>query len=143
MAQAARPARGFVAGFLATLVFHQTGLALLDLAGFFGGAAFDMRPVPPLGVPAVVSLAFWGGVWGIVFALAERLIARCPGGYWPGAIVFGAVVPTLVFWFVVLPLKRLPVGFGFHPRGVAVALFVDGLWGLGTGVFLRLRPSGR
>jgi hypothetical protein len=138
-APAVRLGHGFVAGFLATLVFHQTGLALLRFAGLFGGAVFDMRPVPPFAVPSVISLAFWGGVWGIVFALVERAIARCPGGYWPGAILFGAVAPTLVFWFVVLPLKGLPAGFGFRFPGVAVAPIVDGLWGLGTAIFLRLQ----
>jgi hypothetical protein len=139
---AARLGHGFVAGFLATLVFHQTGLALLHFLGVFGGTAYAMRPVPPFGVPSVISLAFWGGVWGVAFALVERAIARCPGGYWVGAVLFGAVVPTLVLWFVVLPLKGLPVGYGFHLRGVAVALFVDGLWGLGTAVFLSVRPGG-
>jgi hypothetical protein len=140
---AARPGRlahGFVAGFLATLVFHQTGIALLHLAGVFDGTAFDMRPVPPFGVPSVLSLAFWGGAWGIVFALAEPTIARCPGGYWLGAVLFGAVVPTVVFWFVVLPLKGLLVGLGFQLRVVAIALVVDALWGLGTALFLHLRP---
>jgi len=130
-----------VAGFLATLVVHQAALALLHRAGLFGGTAYDMRPVPPWGVPSVISLAFWGGVWGIVFVLCERWVARSPGGYWVGAVLFGAIVPTLVFWFVVLPLKGLPVGLGFHPGGVALALFVDGLWGLGTALFLRLRPG--
>jgi hypothetical protein len=137
--RAARLGHGFVAGFLATLVFHQVGLVVLHRAGLFGGGAFDLRPVPPFGVPSVISLAFWGGAWGIVFVLVERAIVRCPAGYWVGAIVFGAVVPTVVFWFVVLPLKGLPVGYGFHLRGVAVVLIVDGLWGLGTAIFLSLR----
>jgi hypothetical protein len=142
-AAAARLGHGFVAGFLATLVFHQTGLALLHSAGLAGGAAFDIRPVPPFGVPAVIQLAFWGGVWGIAFALVERVIARCPGGYWLGALLFGAIVPTTVFWFVVLPLKGLPAGFGFHFPGVVVPPIVDGLWGLGTAVFLSVRPGVR
>jgi hypothetical protein len=142
-AMAARLGHGFVAGFLATLVFHQSGLALLHRVGLFGGSAFNMRPVPPFGVPAVIQLAFWGGVWGIVFALVERVISRCPGGYWLGAVLFGAVVPTLVLWFVVLPLKGLPVGNGFHFRDVVVALVIHGLWGFGTAVFLSLRPSDR
>lgn len=140
---AARLGHGFVAGFLATLVFHQSGFTLLQKAGLAGGVAYDMRPVPPFGVPAVVQLAFWGGVWGIAFALGERAIARCPGGYWLGAILFGAIVPTLVFWFVVLPLKGLPIGFGLRFPGVVVAPIVDAMWGLGTAVFLSLRPGGR
>jgi hypothetical protein len=140
---AARVGHGFIAGFLATLVFHQTGLAVLEGAGFAGGAAFNMQGVPPFGVPALIQLAFWGGVWGIVFAFLERAIARFPGGYWLGALLFGAVVPTLVFCFVVLPLKGLPVGYGFRFHGIATALIVDGLWGLGTALFLSLRPSTR
>jgi hypothetical protein len=62
-----------------------------------------MRPVPPLRVPQFISLAFWGGVWGIVFVLVERVIARSPGGYWIGAIIFGAIFPTAASWFIVAP----------------------------------------
>jgi hypothetical protein len=36
-AAVARLGHGFVAGFLATLVFHQSGLALLHRVGLFGG----------------------------------------------------------------------------------------------------------
>jgi hypothetical protein len=144
LARAARLGHGFVAGFLATLLFHQTGLALLHAAGLATGAAFDMRAVPPFGVPALIQLAFWGGVWGIAFALLERAIRRLfRGGYWLGALLFGGLVPTLVFWFVVLPLKGLPVGYGFHFRGIATALIIDGLWGLGTALFLGLRRNTR
>jgi hypothetical protein len=142
-AAAARLGHGFVAGFLATLLFHQPGLALLHRLGLFAGIAFDMRGVPPFGISAVVQLAFWGGVWGIAFAVLERAIARFPGGYWPGAVLFGAVAPTLVLWFVVLPLKGVPVGFGFRFPGLLVAPIADGLWGLGTAVFFRLRPGER
>ena len=45
----------------------------------------NTRPVPPFRVPQFISLAFWGGVWGIVFVLVERAVARSPGGYWVGA----------------------------------------------------------
>jgi hypothetical protein len=57
--------KAFFAGFLSTLVFHQGALTLFWLSGAFPRAPFDMSPVPPIGVPAVMSLAFWGGVWGI------------------------------------------------------------------------------
>ena len=142
-AAVARLGHGFVAGFLATLVFHQPGLALLHRVGLFGGPAFDMQPLPPFGVPAVIQRAFWGGVWGMVFVLVERAIARAPGGYWLGALLFGAVVPTLVLWFVVLPLKGLPVSNGFHFPAAPVVPIVDALWGLGTAVFASLRPGDR
>jgi hypothetical protein len=139
----ARLGHGFVAGFVATLLFHQSGVALLHRVGLFGGPAFNMQPVPPFSVPAVIQLAFWGGVWGIVFVLVEGAIARAPGGYWLGAVLFGAVVPTLVLWLVVLPLKGLPVGDGFRFPAALIVPIANGLWGLGTAVFASLRPSDR
>jgi hypothetical protein len=129
---------GFIAGFIATLVFHQIGLLLLHFAGLTPRLPYNMHSVSPFHVPQFVSLAFWGGVWGIVFVLVEAAIARSPGGYWIDAIVFGAIFPTLVAWFVVLPLKSLPAGFGFHFPGLLVGPIVNGLWGLGTAVFLLL-----
>lgn len=134
---------GFIAACLGTLVFHQGGVGVCHLLGLTAGTPFNLRPVPPFGVPSVISLTFWGGVWGIAFVLAEKAIARCPGGYWLGAFLFGAIVPTLVFWFVVVPLKGLPLGYGLQIPRVFVALIVDGLWGLGTGVFLAMLAGRR
>jgi hypothetical protein len=129
---------GFVAGFVATLVFHQIGLLLLHFAGMTPSLPYDMRLVAPFHMPQFVSLAFWGGVWGIAFVLVGRAIAKSPGGYWFGAIVFGAVFPTVFSWLVVAPLKGLPLGYGFRFSGVLIGLTVNGLWGLGTAVFLQL-----
>ena len=52
--------------------------------------------------------------------------------------MFGAIFPTLAAWFIVLPLKGLPVGGGFRFPGLLVGPIVNGLWGLGTALFLRL-----
>jgi hypothetical protein len=129
---------GFVAGFLATLVFHQIGVLLLHFAGLTPNLPYNLRPVPPFRVPQFLSLAFWGGVWGIIFVLAEGAIARSPGGYWVGGVIFGAVFPTGFSWLAVAPLKHLPLGYGFHFPGVLVGPIVNGLWGLGTAMFLLL-----
>jgi hypothetical protein len=134
---------GFVAAFFATLTFHQIGVELCHLIGLTANTPYDLHGVPPFHVPQVISLAFWGGVWGIVLVLVEPRLARSPGGYWVGAIVFGAVVPTLVAWFIVFPLKGIPVAGGFHFPGLLVAPIVNGLWGLGTAVFLRLLTGRR
>ena len=56
--------KAFFAGFLSTLVFHQGVLTLFWLSGAFPRAPFDMSRVPPIGVPAVMSLAFWGRLIG-------------------------------------------------------------------------------
>jgi hypothetical protein len=132
---------GFVAGFLATLVFHQVGLLLCHAIGLTQGLPWNTSPVPPFGAPRVIQLAFWGGVWGIPFVLLEPLLAKTPGGYWVGAILFGIIGPDLASWFVVAPLKGLPLGRGFHFPGLLVGPIVNGLWGLGTGVLLRLAPK--
>src|SRR3546814_2115930 len=70
-----------------------------------------MAPTRPFGVPQVVSLAFWGGVWGFVFSWVEPKFPR-GAGYWIAALLFGAIFPTLVAWFVVAPIKGQPVADG-------------------------------
>jgi hypothetical protein len=132
---------GFVAACLATLVFHQIGLELCHLIGLTAGTPYNLKGVPPWGVPQVISLAFWGGLWGVPFVLVERSFPRWPGGYWGGAIIFGAIFPTAFSWFVVSQLKHLPLGYGFHFPGLLVGPIVNGLWGLGTGVFLGILPG--
>jgi hypothetical protein len=127
---------GFAAGFLAVLFFHQVASAILAMLGLAANAPYSMRPVPPFGVPQVISLAFWGGVWGVVLAFVlPWLPRRLPG--WARSALFGALAPVLVGWFVVAPLKGLPVAQGGDPRAMLRSLFVNAAWGLGTFVFLR------
>jgi hypothetical protein len=127
---------GFIAGFASTLIFHQLALGLLWNAGLARSAPFSMAATYPFGVPAVLSLALWGGVWGILFALIERKFAR-RGGYWVAAFLFGAVLPSLVALLVVLPLKGQPVGGGWQPHVLLTAFLINGAWGIGTGLILR------
>jgi hypothetical protein len=47
------------------------------------------------------------------------------------------VLPTLVVWFVVLPLKGLPVGGGFAWPGIIIGPVVNGAWGVGTALLLK------
>jgi hypothetical protein len=56
--------RAFIAGFVSTLVVHQGVLWLLYANGLSPRAPWNMTPVPPLNIPAVISLAFWGGGLG-------------------------------------------------------------------------------
>jgi len=132
--------KAFIAGFVSTLLFHQGLLWLLYAGGVSPRAPWDMTPVPPLHVPAVVSLAFWGGVWGIVL---WALIRTSHGGvYWIKALVIGALGPSLVAWFVVMPLKGMGPADGCNPKIVVGALLLNGVWGLGVAVLMRLlNPS--
>ena len=128
---------GFVAGFLATLIFHQLTIALLWNIGVSPSAPFPMASTQPFGVPTVFSLAFWGGVWGILFALVQDRFPR-GGAYWVAAFLFGAILPSLVALMVVLPLKGRPIGGGWHPPVLLRIFFINGVWGIGTGLILKL-----
>ncbi len=131
-----RYAKAFLAGFLSTLVFHQGLLALLNAGGMTARKPWVMAPTRPMGVPAVVSLAFFGGLWGIV--LWEIVRKRTGAGHWITALVFGAIAPTLVALLVVLPLKGMAVGGGWRPDIVVGALLLNGAWGIGVAAFMRL-----
>ncbi len=126
----------FIAGFVAVLIFHQGMLSILYACHITPRAPFPMQPTSPWGVPQVWSLAFWGGIWGLIFAAFFRPPAKGVK-YWLGAIVFGALGPTLVFWFLVSPIKGLPLAAGWKLAPMVTGLLVNGAWGLGTALFLR------
>ena len=124
----------FIAGFIATLVFHQGGLALMNQLGLTDRAPFNMNPTKPFGVPTVFSLAFWGGVWGILLAW---FLGTRKTGWYLRAFIFGALLPTAVAFFVVAPLKGNPVAAGWDPKLILGAVVLNGLWGLGTALIYR------
>lgn len=128
---------GFIAGFLAVPLGHQILLSVLHGIGFTTYAPWQMAPVPPLGVPTLLSQAFWGGVWGIVFALVEPYLPRRAALYWISAAAFGAFVLTGVFVLLVLPLKGLPPGQDPPAVGLIMGLAVNATWGLVTAFILR------
>ncbi|MGL6289123.1 MAG: hypothetical protein ACRC2H_00375 [Silanimonas sp.] len=129
----------FVAGFVATLLFHQGLLGLLYLAGISPRPPFNLAATVPLGIPQVVSLAFWGGVWAI--ALAPLLAKFTAARWWWAWIIAGAIGPSVVALFVVFPLKGLPMAGGWDPTLIVGALLLNGAWGLGCAVLLRLMKS--
>ncbi len=131
---------GFVAGFLATLIFHQLALAVLRGVGLAPFGPFSMAATRPFGVPALLSLSFWGGVWGIVFASIDDTFPR-GGGYGVAAFLFGAIFPSLVALLVVPPLKGQPMGGGWHLPLLVMAFLINGAWGIGTGLILRMLSS--
>jgi hypothetical protein len=127
---------GFIAGFLATLIFHQGLWSLLYHVHCVpsDSPAWPLDPVPPFGVPSVISKAFWGGVWGAVLA---PLLSRFRGAtYWTAWVLCGALVLSLVGMYVVTAIKGKPAPT-FWPR-FAYAALVNGAWGFGTALVLRL-----
>jgi hypothetical protein len=126
----------FLSGFASVLVFHQGALALLHTVGLTHAAPYAMKATAPFGLPAVWSAALWGGVWGILLAAALVRVRGASFVIW--AAIFGAVLPTLVAWFVVAPLKGQPMAAGFVPHAMLVGPIVNAAWGLGTGIGLVL-----
>jgi hypothetical protein len=126
---------GFLAGILSTLIFQGGFGSILYAAHVTPHLPWSLDPVPPFGVPRTVSSCFWAGLWGLVYVLLEpRLTARF--GWWLGGILFG-IGPIIVLWFVVLPLKGLGVGGGFHPASVPIVIASHLLFGLGVAIFFR------
>jgi hypothetical protein len=127
---------GFLSGAASVLIFHQGAAALLYALEMTTRAPYSLQATQPLGVPQIWSIAFWGGIWGAVLAAT---FARLDGArLLLAALVFGAIFPTLVAWFLVAPLKGQPMAAGFVPMAMAIGPIVNGAWGLGTGIGLAL-----
>ncbi len=127
--------KAFLAGFLATLLCHQPLLGVLHLLGP-APAPYNLSPVAPFGLPAVVSLAFWGGVWGLpIWWLIKQ---RVGASYWLTALAAGALGPSTLALLVVFPLKGMPVAGGWDPALIIAALMLNGAWGLGHALVMHL-----
>ena len=128
---------GFIGGFLSVLVFHQLFIWAMTQAGWMSASVYSMRPIPPFGVPQILSQAFWGGLWGIVFALVVPRLASPFDGVW-GGFLFGLIAPTLVAWFVVAPLKGQALGYGFRMPSLVLTPLIQAVFGFGVMVFVAL-----
>ena len=134
---ATRACLGFSAGAISALVFHQGLAAVFDLIGVGSLAAFRLSPTWPFGIPAIVSLSFWGAMYGAAFALAAP---RFRHPLWRMGLGMG-LIAGLVTLFVVLPLKGFPIAHGGAVWPIARTLLLTLSWGIGMGTILSLlRP---
>jgi hypothetical protein len=127
--------RSFIAGFISTLIFHQGLFHLLYLAGKVPRPAWDMTATQPLHVPAVISLAFWGGIWGV--ALWAMIKAQSNAMQWTLAILLGALLPSIVALLIVFPMKGQAFAAGWNPKIWLGAFLLNGAWGLGVIMFMK------
>jgi hypothetical protein len=126
---------GFLAGALSHLIFQGAFGSALYAAHVLPSLPWSLMPVPPLGVPRSLSFAFWAGLWGVAYALLERpLSARL--GWWQGGFVFG-LAPLAAYWFIVLPLKGMGIGGGFHPAMVPIEIGFHESFGIGAAILFR------
>jgi hypothetical protein len=120
---------GFGAGALSHLVFQGALGTAYYAVDLIPALPWSLKPVPPFGVPLSVSLAFWAGLWGVLYALVEPRLAPRVGRLASG-IVFG-VAALLVRWFVVLPLKGAAIAEGLQPEAVVVYVGFHLIFGVG------------
>jgi len=126
---------GFLAGAISVFVFHQGFIFIGWRLGMLPNAPYSLEPTAPLGVPRVISSAFWGGLWGIALALLlERL--RRTDWLWV-AILFGGILLPLAGILVVTPLKGGEVAW---PSSTMLlrGFIINGVWGLGAALLYRL-----
>jgi hypothetical protein len=144
---------GFLAGAAAVPVFHEgTNFVLyhafralqpvLGLAEGFRPPAqgFSLRLAPPLGLPELLNLIFWGGCWGVLLAAVLRLIR--PPLLLTG-FLFGSLVCTGVGFAPYYGERGLPLWSVIYlPNWLRIAL-VNGAWGWGAAALMQAQGLNR
>jgi hypothetical protein len=127
----------FLIGASSVLLFQMGALAILFAVGQTQAAPFPYMATKPFGIPQIWSFCFWGGVWALVFGLVEKYF---PQGllYYVCAFLFGVAGPVLVLWFVVFPLKGLPMAAGLNAGRMLTQIIIHGCYGLGVGILLQV-----
>lgn len=127
----------FIAGFLATVLFHQGFLELLFQLHIIAKKPFSMVPTVPFGVPSFISLSFFGGLWGIAGVLIFRKYIE-QKKFWLLFTLFGGVFPPLVAVLVVFPAKHMEVSSMLSPGFILLMFLVNAIWGLGSAFITKI-----
>lgn len=150
-----RAVLGFVAAAISVLVVHEAIVYLLGRYGMTRAVPWSLAPLgygPFATLPLLANKVFWGGLWGVVFAL---LLDRLPGvATWQKGLIFGLIIVVVSNW-IGLPLIRqhffnyppqpLFAGFnGSNPMVLLPGALILGGFGLGLGILYGLlaRPRG-
>jgi hypothetical protein len=134
---------GFVAAALAVVIVHQGLVYGLGLLGATAWKPWSLAPIPPFGVPSLLSQMFWGGLWGALFALLWRSL---PGGSLVlKGLLFGIAGPLVAGrWLLVPLLKGEPLFAGFNSNTMLVQAIIIPLFGAGLAWFYgRLSGAGQ
>ena len=124
---------GFVAGVIAVVTAHEIINFILYTGGIFPRVPWSTTPAAMTGVPQIVSDGFWGGLWGILFALISDKI---PGGNLTvKGLIFGILGPAILGVFILVPLitGRFPLFFGFDPQLLGSVLLILAGFGAAMG----------
>jgi hypothetical protein len=125
---------GSLAGALAILIFHQTTLQIFFWLGLSAQASFRIAHVPPFNAPLVVSITFWGAVYGGLLGL---VLPWTRGPLCAKTAVTG-MCATGLSWFVFLPLMGQATAFGWHAGPMLRSFAAYQMWGIGVCLLLPL-----
>lgn len=128
-----RLAIGFAAGALSHVVFQGALGTAYHAAGLIPGLPWSLDPVAPLGVPRSASLAFWAGLWGVLYGAFQPQLGARLGLL--GSSLALAIAALLVRWLVVLPLKGAAIAEGLVPQAMLVFIGFHLAFGIGVALF--------
>ena len=128
------------------LIVHESIIYLLTQAAVIPGTPWGMQPIPPWNVPRLLNNVFWGGLWGVLFALLYNWI---PGGAgWLKGLVFGLLIVVVSNWLLLPIIKGQVFGVpgqvlfsGYNPVRMLITVAIVGGFGLGLGVIYGLVPK--
>jgi hypothetical protein len=139
-----RAGLGFVAAALSVLIAHESIVQILNILGRVQRQGWTLTPpVAPFGVPYLVNLIFWGGLWGILFAYIHPLL---PGRMmWLKGLIYGLIIVVLGGWIAVPLIKgqmfgipNQPLFAGFDVQRMLNSALIVGGYGLGLGIIYGL-----
>ncbi|MDQ2778323.1 MAG: hypothetical protein M3Y32_02065 [Pseudomonadota bacterium] len=116
------------------MTFHQLVIWLLSFVLPFPFKPWNLH-ANSYGMPSVLALAFWAGVWAIPLCLIVRSMPRLRA--WAVGAVLGGVVPSLWGFTVLAAIKGQPLFAKGNLGLIAIVLFINAVWGLGTVVVYR------
>ncbi|HRD76725.1 MAG TPA: hypothetical protein PK264_12430 [Hyphomicrobiaceae bacterium] len=139
-------AAGFIAAALSVLLIHQGMQWVLTQTGLVKLEPWSFKPVGPFSVPTLVNSIFWGGLWGLLFALVWD---KVPGSaMWIKGLIYGFVILLISNWTLLPLIKGKIFGqanqalfAGFVPARMLAGLLILGAFGAGTGAIYSLLRS--
>lgn len=132
-------AKGFVAGALSVITVMAAAWWLARAGGFLQATANPLwswtPPVPPWGVPRVLNLMFWGGVWGLVLGLLFQRLAGA--AFWVAWFLAGAIAVAGTAIFIVPMIKGTAIR-ALTAQSLLTSGFLNGMFGLGAALWLTV-----
>jgi hypothetical protein len=126
------PLIGFLAAAIAVVIAHEVIVFLLNTAGILPVKPWSTEPVGPYHVPKILNSIFWGGLWGVVYALIQ---SHLPGAQaWERGLIFGILIALISNFTLLALIKGQPLFAGYDGKRIVAVLLILGGFGAATGI---------